>query len=197
MNVAKELPVTLAPSLTLAHPRVPSLHLSPTKAYGTTVFVEATTVAEGRGTTTPFTLLGAPFLGSSTTALAKRLNTEMRASGTRESDARFRAAFFEPTYSKYNFTDCGGVQWARGVDASFLGALQVLTSLRSLSVPPDSFQWDGSWFGHPGTELIDLYMGTPRVRLMLDAGESAASIAAVFEPDAAEFREARAAFLLY
>ena len=38
-------------------PTVMSAH-----AYGATVFLEATTVAEGRGTTTPFTLFGAPFL---------------------------------------------------------------------------------------------------------------------------------------
>ena len=58
-------------------------------AYPATVFLEATTAAEGRGTTTPFTLFGAPWL--SAYALAQRLNT-----GANSSAALFRASWFTP-----------------------------------------------------------------------------------------------------
>ena len=54
-------------------------------AYAATVFVEATTVAEGRGTTTPFTLLGAPFLNA--TALAERLNRDEAAAEAEAAEA--------------------------------------------------------------------------------------------------------------
>ena len=136
-----------------------------------------------------------------------------------------------PTYSKYNFTDCQGVQWVRGFPSSspsssssfsfssssssvssssssvssfssspgaghFRSALRILVALKDLS-PDGAFQWDGSWFGHPGTQLIDEYMGTPRVREMIDAGLPADAIAAAFEADAAAFRKTRAPYLLY
>ena len=58
-------------------------------SYPATVFLEATTVAEGRGTTTPFTLFGAPWLNAQ--ALARRLNRDVDPTG-----AQFRAAWFTP-----------------------------------------------------------------------------------------------------
>ena len=155
-------------------------------AYAATVFIEATTVAEGRGTTTPFSLFGAPFLNAS--ALASLLNKGGPYSA-------FRAAYFNPSFSKYNGTDCSGVQWMRRVEPSFGVAMSVLAALRDLS--GENFAWDGSWFGHPGTELIDQYAGTPELRKRLDAGQSAAEVAAAFSADASDFREARRPYLLY
>lgn len=102
--------------------------------------------------------------------------------------ACFRAAYFQPTFSKYNSTAVPAVQWlherldlkcpSNGYVAEarlglagnsereklpksslFEAAVKVLVGLRSLSSPPEAFVWDGSWFGHPGTELIDSYAG--------------------------------------
>jgi uncharacterized protein YbbC (DUF1343 family) len=161
-------------------------------AYGATAFIEATTIAEGRGTTTPFTLFGAPFVNA--TLLFSALSRAM--SSPALSISPFRAAYFEPTYSKYNFTDCAGVQWMRQIVPSFKNAISILTTLRDTS-PVGSFQWDGSWFGHPGTELIDQYMGTPEVRRLIDAGEAAEYITAAFEPDSEAFKKTREPYLLY
>ena len=178
-------------------------------AYAATVFIEATTVAEGRGTTTPFTLFGAPFL--SAPALAANLNAAFAnglsasttavssistSSAASTSPEAFRAAYFDPAFSKYNGTDCAGVGWVRNVAPLFSNAASVLVALRDLS-PPGAFVWDGSWFGHPGSELIDQYAGTPRLRELIDAGASAGDLVAAFAPDASDFREARAPFLLY
>jgi hypothetical protein len=41
----------------------------------------------------------------------------------------------------------------------FKSATIILSILKELSIPSSSFIWDGSWFGHPGTELIDEYAG--------------------------------------
>eukprot|EP01032_Pedospumella_encystans_P025769 gene25769-29113_t len=182
-------------------PTVMSAH-----AYGATVFLEATTVAEGRGTTTPFTLFGAPFLDAED--LAARLNKDFHCAQSSSSASRtasaqrkqvrsaatapssssssskksaagscYRAAYFQPTWSKYNHTVVPGVQWFpwRSVQAAtlltsnlpstnntasaspFVQGVQILCAMRDLSVPADAFQWDGSWFGHDGTELIDFY----------------------------------------
>jgi len=102
----------------------------------------------------------------------------------------FRAAYFQPTFSKYNNTAVPAAQWlhervdlqtpsnghaaecwsevagSRDTQCSALPAsslfeagVVVLVGLKGLSVPPDAFAWDGSWFGHPGSELIDMYAG--------------------------------------
>ena len=111
------------------------------------------------------------------------------------STSYFRAAYYEPTFSKYNNTICNGVQWVRG-DSDFLAGLNILIETKSLS-PPGSFRWDGSWFGHPGTELIDEYMGTYRVREMIDDGWTAERIDRYFAEDIENFVISRSPYLIY
>lgn len=138
-------------------------------AYASSVFFEATTISEGRGTTTPFQLFGAPFLDAS--RFSKTLNQVFRnvtSSQNINIIPPFRAAYYEPTFSKYNNSVVAGVQWVDDrLDSTFMTALNLIITAKDLS-PDGAFQWDGSWFGHPGTELIDEYMGTPRIREMID-----------------------------
>lgn len=107
----------------------------------------------------------------------------------------FRAAYYEPTFSKYNNSICNGVHWVRG-KSDFLAGLNILIVSKSLS-QNESFHWDGSWFGHPGTELIDEYMGTYRVREMIDDGWTAERIDNYYAEDADNFVTTRAPYLLY
>ena len=79
----------------------------------------------------------------------------------------------------------------------FLDGTRVLYALMNLSDPPTSFQWDGSWFGHPGTELIDQYAGTPIYREMLDAGYTPDEIISYFKNDEILFQITRRDVLLY
>jgi uncharacterized protein YbbC (DUF1343 family) len=79
----------------------------------------------------------------------------------------------------------------------FAAGVQILCAIRDLSSPADAFQWDGSWFGHPGTELIDFYAGTPTLRAMIDQGATAAEILTHYEADVQLFRERRKQYLLY
>lgn len=79
----------------------------------------------------------------------------------------------------------------------FAAGVAVLCAIRDLAQPAEAFQWDGSWFGHPGTELIDFYAGTPTLRERLDAGASAADIVDFYQADVALFRQRRQPFLLY
>ena len=70
-------------------------------AYNATCIFEGTNVAEGRGTTTPFELIGAPWLNSE--KFARELNA-LNIEGV-----YFRPQWFTPTFSKYAGTLCGGV----------------------------------------------------------------------------------------
>lgn len=103
-------------------------------AYGATVFVEATTISEGRGTALPFELLGAPHINSS--SLARELNGVETAARA----ARWRAAYFTPSWWKYNNSVCDGVQYVRPDRARlFADGVALLGALRAFG-----FEWDGS-----------------------------------------------------
>lgn len=72
-----------------------------TYAYNATCIFEGTNFAEGRGTTTPFELIGAPYVNSET--LSKELNSY------KLPGVFFRPQWFTPTFSKYQGELCGGV----------------------------------------------------------------------------------------
>jgi hypothetical protein len=99
-----------------------------------------------------------------------------------------------------------GAQWihnskrcqpSAGHQDLFLDGTRILCAVKELSTPLTSFQWDGSWFGHPGTELIDQYAGTPLYREMIDEGRGAEEIVSMFANDEKIFHEIREKFLLY
>lgn len=148
------------------------------------MWFEATPNAtEGRGTSWPFTVAGAPDVdGRALAAILQRTTP------------RWRDYPFAPTWWKFNGTACGGVElvapnaagaWARGVE--LVAALRDAVGLT----------WDGSLFGTPGGRLLDLYAGTPKLRELLEAGASAAEVVAAFAGDAAAWEDARRPFLLY
>lgn len=122
--------------------------------------------------------------------------------------AAFRATYYQPTFSKYNNTIVAGAQWihdsTRCQSTSetlshdiFLEGTRILCAVKELSDPQSSFQWDGSWFGHPGTELIDQYAGTPLYREMIDKGYSPEDIVSSFRDDEIQFMEIRKKVLMY
>ena len=80
-------------------PNIPTINTC--YAYNATCIFEGTNFAEGRGTTTPFELIGAPWVKSET--LARELN----AYGLE--GVHFRPQYFTPTFSKYKDELCGGV----------------------------------------------------------------------------------------
>ncbi len=80
-------------------PNLPTINTAYT--YNTTCVFEGTNVAEGRGTTTPFELVGAPWLNS------EKLSRELNAYNLE--GVFFRPQYFTPTFSKYQGELCGGV----------------------------------------------------------------------------------------
>lgn len=80
-------------------PNIPTINT--TFAYNATCIFEGTNFAEGRGTTTPFELIGAPWIKSE--QLARELNNYNL------KGVVFRPQYFTPTFSKYQNELCGGV----------------------------------------------------------------------------------------
>jgi uncharacterized protein YbbC (DUF1343 family) len=84
-------------------PNAPNLWMA--RAYAGTVMVEGTTLSEGRGTTRPLELFGAPDID------ARMVAKEMLALAPRWLDGcRLRECWFEPTFHKYAGQLCHGLQ---------------------------------------------------------------------------------------
>jgi len=153
--------------------------------YPGTCLFEGTNLSEGRGTTKPFELFGAPWLDA--TDLAEKLNARNPAG------LRFRPVYFKPTFSKHAGQLCGGVQ-AHIIDRRALqplaAGLVMLDTVREISGA--HFAWIPPFMGGDGRNFIDLLCGSDTLRTKGTAAfvqECAAGVAA--------FAPIREKYLLY
>lgn len=155
------------------------------------VHVEGTTISEGRGTTRPFELIGAPHIDPH--ALAAALEREDLPG------VIFRPCFFEPTFQKHAGTVCGGVQLHvtdRDRFPAVLAGVAVLhmmiaqdPSVPIWKEPPYEYERDRFPF--------DVIAGTRTLREQLTEQIPLADIAASWQPGLTEFAEQRRPYLLY
>jgi uncharacterized protein YbbC (DUF1343 family) len=167
-------------SWVLPSPNMPTLATA--TVYPGQVMLEGTNLSEGRGTTKPFELCGAPWIDGYD--FARELNS-LGLDGV-----VFREAWFAPTFSKFAGQRCGGCQLhvtdresLRSV-ATTLALLQVVRRLYGarLELHDDYF---------------DKVLGTAGVREALRREVPADEIVAGFAPGLAEFARQREEFLLY
>jgi uncharacterized protein YbbC (DUF1343 family) len=152
---------------------------------------EGTNLSEGRGTTRPFELFGAPYLEPE--AYAAALNAEGLPG------VKFRPTYFRPTFHKHAGQDCGGVMVHVTDRRSFLplrtGVAAVLHAHR---LGGAQFKWRTEPYEFVDKVLaIDLLFGTDSVRLAIEAGKPLSACLDGFDVDLAQFRPRRAKHLLY
>ena len=161
-------------------PNLPTLDSA--TVYPGLVALEGTNLSEGRGTTRPFELFGAPWIDGN--ALAAKLNA-LGLPGV-----RFREAWFTPSFSKFAGELCGGCQLHVTDRASFRSVAAVLHIVRTVrEMYPDKFAFHAEYF--------DKVMGTDSVRKALEAGTGVAAVTAGFQPGLDAFASLRQAYLLY
>lgn len=132
--------------------------------YNGTCLFEGTNLSEGRGTTKPFELIGAPWLEPF--KLAERMN------GKALPGVLFRPVYFEPAFSKHKGRQCKGVQ-VHVTDFKAIRPLEVGLQLlyEIMDFAPDKFQWVPP-VREKGRYFIDLLAGGEDVRLRTyEAGE--------------------------
>ncbi len=173
----------------LPSPNMPALETA--FVYPGQCLLEGTNLSEGRGTTRPFEICGAPW--TQPHELADRLQQEALPG------VAFRPMWFRPTFQKFAGQSCGGVQLHvtdREAFRPVRTGLFVLATLRDLCGP--HFDWRREPYEFVSDRLaIDLLFGSPRERLALEAGESPQSIAQLWEEGEAAFRHRRQPYLLY
>lgn len=153
--------------------------------------VEGTNLSEGRGTTRPFELVGAPWIDP--WRLAESLE------GERIPGVAFRPCFFTPTFQKHAGTLCGGVQLHvtdRGRFPAYLTYLLLIAHARAQD--PARFAWRLPPYEYETVKLpFDILCGTDRIRAAIEHGVFPRAFAKEFARDAARFRRRRAPYLLY
>jgi uncharacterized protein YbbC (DUF1343 family) len=144
--------------------------------------IEGTNLSEGRGTTTPFEIVGASWVDG--IKLAEQLQTQ------KLPGVLFRPVTFTPTLSKFSGEVCQGVQLHVADRKSFRPLLTALTVIEEIRRSyPGQFQFKNSHF--------DRLAGTDAVRKAMERDQLAAEIVSTWQKDLKEFEIARKTFLLY
>ena len=155
------------------------------------VIWEGTNISEGRGTTQPFELFGAPFI-----------NTDELQAAVSPADLPgicLRPVSFEPTANKWQGERCNGFQihvTDPHLYRPFETSLRLLAAI--LQLYPDEFQWKAPPYEYEYEKLpIDLILGGDHTRKALAGGATIAELQAEWQPDLEEFNELSRSFQLY
>jgi uncharacterized protein YbbC (DUF1343 family) len=173
----------------LPSPNMPTVYSA--TVFPGTVHFEGTQMSEGRGTTRPFELIGAPFIDQD--VYADRMN------GLGLPGVYFRACVFQPTFQKHAGVSCGGVQ-IHVIDRKAFEPVSTGLAMVKLAYDlyPDQFRWK-----EPPYEYVydknpfDVISGTDQIRKAFEAGDDMRTIIANWQQPLKEFVEVREQYLLY
>ncbi len=162
-----------------------------TEVYPGMCLFEGLNVSEGRGTTTPFLISGAPFIDPF--RLAEHLG------GFDLEGIVFRPTWFKPTFHKYRDAVIGGL-YLHVTDPDrfrpFATGVAMTAALRELYGEKLRFL-DGVYEFRDNLPAFDLLAGSSAIRSKILAGEPAASIIASWESEEAGFAARKEQFHLY
>ncbi|GAA3409019.1 DUF1343 domain-containing protein [Paenibacillus hodogayensis] len=181
-----EYPATGLPWV-MPSPNMPTMDT--VRVYSGTCLFEGTNLSEGRGTTRPFEMIGAPWLDGR--AVAEAMNRQGLPG------VKFQPVYFTPMFSKHKGELCGGVQlYVRepGIYEAVRSGLYLLAHIRELH--PDHFAWLPP-FKEGSKSFIQLLTGSDTVPDTLRGPADAERIAGEWEREAAAWSKTREPYLLY
>jgi uncharacterized protein YbbC (DUF1343 family) len=170
-------------------PNMPTLDTA--TVFPGTVHLEGTQMSEGRGTTRPFELVGAPYIQAE--AYSRRLN------GLGLAGVYFRPTVFQPTFQKHAGQSCGGVQ----IHVLDRDAFEpVIAGVAVVKAAYDMYTRQFRWKNPPyeyvyDVNPFDVISGTDALREAIEQGEAIDAIAASWRAGVEAFRRDRAPYLLY
>jgi len=155
------------------------------------VLVEGTNLSEGRGTTKPFELVGAPYLDPC--ALVDAVAADDIAG------ANLRPCYVEPTFQKHAGVVCGAVQIHVTDRRAFRSVRTAVALFRAAKdQAPKGFGWRPPPYEYEERLMpVDILWGHDGLREGIDGGASVAEILRGVEDECAAFREGAARTLLY
>jgi len=153
--------------------------------------LEGTNLSEGRGTTRPFEIFGAPFIEPD--ILIKRLK-DFKLSGV-----FFRPMSFRPTFQKHAGKLCGGAQIHvidRNKFKPFKTGVVILKAVSDLY--PEQFRWKEPPYEYETQKMpIDILAGTDRLRRDIEKGENIKNMESWWSSETKVFEKIRKKYLLY
>lgn len=173
----------------LPSPNIPTVDSA--TVFPGTVHIEGTQVSEGRGTTRPFELIGAPYIEAA--RLAKHLNS-LNLEGV-----FFRACYFQPTFQKHAGQTCGGVQihvLERDQFEPVIAGVAIVKAIHDMY--SESFRWK-----EPPYEYVydknpfDVISGGNVIREGIESGRSLEEIERLWLGELERFVALRRNYLLY
>jgi uncharacterized protein YbbC (DUF1343 family) len=170
-------------------PNMPTLDTA--VVYPGSVLFEGTNVSEGRGTTRPFEIVGAPWV------MAERFADGMNGAGL--PGVRFRPVTFEPTFQKHAGTACGGCQM-HVLDRPAFRPVETGAALLAAfrAADPESFRWREPPYEYEREKRpIDILAGSSELWEQIEGGVSAREIARSWKPGVDAFSKTRDRFLMY
>src|SRR5262249_18438762 len=168
-------------------PNIPTLDSA--IVYPGAVLFEGTRLSEGRGTTRPFELIGAPWIDG------ERLAEAMNARGL--PGVHFRPVFFEPTFHKHARLTCGGCQIHVNDRRRFRPVRTAVELIEEFRRQDRShFGWREPPYEYERVKIpIDVLYGSDRLRSVIDAGEGVSALVASWTADEEAFRKQREKYL--
>ena len=169
-------------------PNIPSLDTA--LVYPGACLLEGTNLSEGRGTTRPFEIFGAPFLDGK--ELVHRLNA-LSLPG-----AAFREASFIPTFHKWAGEDCSGLQVHVIDRKSFKPWLTFINILLNVNEMHEDFAWrEDAYEFESDRPAIDLLLGEPALRMAIEDGREEGFFAGWNQDSFSAYEDLRKSYLLY
>jgi uncharacterized protein YbbC (DUF1343 family) len=176
-------------SWVLPSPNIPTLDSA--IVFPGTVLFEGTMLSEGRGTTRPFELVGAPWI------IAERFAADVNSLGL--PGVHCRPAVFEPTFQKHARQPCGGCQ-IHVTDRQAFRPVLTGVALIDLFRRSDrtNFAWRQPPYEYEHDKMpFDILSGSDALRRQIEAEMPLADIADTWRDDEKSFERQRARFLLY
>lgn len=154
--------------------------------------LEGSMISEGRGTTRPFEIFGAPYIDPD--------KVTARLADYKLPGAVFRPLFFQPTFQKHAGLLCGGAQIHvvnRETFRPFKTGVAVLKAVHDLY--PGEFLWKQPPYEYETIKMpVDILAGTDRIRKGIEAGEELSRMEEWWSEQDRSFRKkVRKGFLLY
>jgi len=168
-------------------PNMPTLNTA--LVYPGMCLLEGTNLSEGRGTTTPFELFGAPFLN------IDKFKDELESNDLE--GVKFRTMNFRPMFHKHASKNCGGI-FIHVTDRKVFKPLRLGLSVIRAAIKIDGFDWRREPYEYETNRLaIDLLLGDPELRLMLEGQANIGEIFSKISEEENEFSKIRRKFLHY
>jgi len=156
-----------------------------------TVFFEGTQVSEGRGTTRPFEIVGAPYI------IAKEYADAL--ASLKLPGITFRPINFLPTFQKHMGATCGGVFVHIAVRKIFEPVMTGLAMVKTIvDLYPSEFKWKNPPYEYVfDRNPFDVIAGTDKIRNLIENGNSMEDIKLSWQEDVKDFKKLREKYLLY